>query len=79
MKNPIVAIEACGEMPAHPAGKPSDIQVTRTVNYWNSVEGSDRVATRSEIHFPVLEDPTGDSWSALLAKVGETNAEDGPG
>jgi len=67
------------DIAAHPAGEPSDIQVTRTVSYWNSAEGSDRVTTRSEIHFPVLEDPTGDSWSALLAKVGEANAEDGPG
>ena len=64
---------------ADPAAKPSEIQVTRTVNYWNSAEANDRLASRSEIHFPILEDPTGDSWSALLAKVGVANAENGPG
>ncbi len=47
----------------------TDIQITRTVTYWNSVEGGDHLATRREIHFPAYEDPTGDSWSALLAAV----------
>lgn len=67
------------DITANPAGAPGDIQVTRTMSYWNSVEGSDRLSTRREIHFPVLEDPTGDSWSALLAKAGATGAENGPG
>ena len=62
-----------------PAGEPSDIQVTRTVRYWDSVAGGDRLTTRREVHFPLVEDPTGDSWSALLAKVGEVSAENGPG
>lgn len=54
-----------------PVAAPGDVQIERTASYWNSVEGSDRVTTRREIHFPALEDPTGDSWSALLALVGE--------
>lgn len=57
------------EITADPDGAPNDVQVTRTANYWNSVEGDDRVTTRREMHFPALEDPTGDRWSALLAMV----------
>lgn len=67
------------DITTNPAGKPNDIQVTRTVSYWNSVDGSDRLTTRREIYFPALEDPTGDSWSALLAKVGVAREENGPG
>jgi len=54
---------------APPGGTPGDFQVTRTVTYWNSIEGADHPTTRREIHFPAWEDPTGDSWSALLALV----------
>lgn len=54
---------------AKPDASLSDIQITRTVMYWNSVEGGDHPAIRREIHFPAYEDPTGDSWSALLAAV----------
>ena len=54
---------------ADPRGTLSDLQVTRTVTYWNSVAGTDQLTTRLEMHFPALEDPTGDSWSALLAMV----------
>ncbi len=57
------------DITAKPDASLSDIQITRTVTYWNSVEGSDHPATRREIHFPAYEDPTGDSWSALLAAV----------
>ena len=57
------------DITATSSGAPSDVQVTRTVTYWNSVEGSDRLTTRRETHFPAFEDPTGDSWSALLAMV----------
>jgi hypothetical protein len=57
------------DITANPDGAPSDVQVTRTVTYWNSAKGSDRLTTRREIHFPAWEDPTGDSWSALLAMV----------
>ena len=62
-----------------PAGDACGVQVARTVRYWNSLAGSDCVATRREIHFPALEDPTGDSWSALLARVDAAGAENGPG
>jgi hypothetical protein len=48
----------------------TDYQVTRTVRYWNSVEGADRLTTRRETHFPLWEDPTGESWGPLLAVVG---------
>jgi hypothetical protein len=57
------------DIAASPGALPSDIQVTRTVTFWNSVEGSDHVTIRREIHFPADEDPTGDTWSALLAMV----------
>jgi hypothetical protein len=57
------------DITANPSGSFSDIQVTRTVTYWNSVEGGDRLTTRRETHFPAWEDPTGDSWGALLAMV----------
>ena len=67
------------EITAPPGGKSSDVQLTRIVEYWNSVAGSDRVTTRREIHFPTLEDPTGATWGALLAMVEVTGAENGPG
>ena len=57
------------DITGNPQGTLSDVQVTRTVTYWNSMDGSDRATTRREIHFPASEDPTGDSWSALLAMV----------
>lgn len=57
------------DITAKPDASLSDIQITRTVTYWDSVEGSNHPTTRREIHFPAYEDPTGDSWSALLAAV----------
>ena len=57
------------DVTANRGGALDDMEVTRTVTYWNSVEGSDRPTTRREVHFPALEDPTGDRWSALLAMV----------
>lgn len=42
-------------------------EVTRTVRYWNAVEGGDRLVTRRETHFPRLEDPAGDQWGPFLA------------
>lgn len=57
------------DITAKPGASLSDLQITRTITYWNSVEGGDHPATRREIHFPAYEDPTGDSWSALLAAV----------
>ncbi len=64
---------------APPGGEPNDVQVMQTATYWNSVEGGDRVTTRREIHFPGLEDPTGDTWGALLAMVNAAGAANGPG
>ena len=57
------------DVTANRGGALDDMEVTRTVTYWNSVEGSDRPTTRREVHFPAIEDPTGDRWSALLAMV----------
>lgn len=57
------------DITAKPDAPLNDLQITRTVTYWNSVDGSDHPAIRREIHFPAYEDPTGDSWSALLAAV----------
>jgi len=57
------------DITAKPDAAPRDIQITRTVTYWNSVEDGDQPTTRREIHFPAYEDPTGDSWSALIAAV----------
>lgn len=57
------------EITGNPVGALSDVQVTRTEAYWNSVDGRERLTIRCETHFPAWEDPTGDSWSALLALV----------
>ncbi len=51
------------------SGSPANTEVTRTVTYWNSVEGTERLTTQREVHYPGYEDPTGDSWSALLSVV----------
>jgi hypothetical protein len=53
-----------------PRGARPECEVTRTVKYWNSVEGGDRLTTRRETHFPGWEDPSGESWGPLLAIVG---------
>ncbi len=45
----------------------ADWQVTRTVKFWNSVEGQDRLTTRRETHFPGREDPAGETWGPLLS------------
>lgn len=49
-----------------PGGIPTEWEITRTVNYWNSVEGQDRLTTRRETHFPGREDPAGENWEPLL-------------
>jgi len=41
--------------------------VTRTAHYWNSDE--ERAVVRREIHWPQLEDPYGDAWGPLIARV----------
>jgi hypothetical protein len=58
------------DIAADPRGADTNWQVTRTVTYWNSVDGGDRLTTRRETHFPAWEDPTGERWAALLAVVG---------
>jgi len=47
----------------------TDWQMTRTVKFWNSVEGDERLTTRRETHFPGREDPAGDSWGPLLSTL----------
>jgi hypothetical protein len=47
-----------------------DAVITRTVKYWNSIDGQDRLTTRRETHFPGRDDPTGETWRPLLALVG---------
>lgn len=44
-------------------------EVTRTVRFWNAVDGHERLTTRRETHFPALEDPTGELWSPYMARV----------
>lgn len=53
------------------AGTAADFQVTRTVQYWNAVEGGSELRTRRETHFPGLEDPSGDVWQPFLARLAE--------
>lgn len=48
-------------------GAQDDIQVTRTVQYWNAVSGENRLTTRRETHFPRQEDPNGETWGPFLA------------
>jgi hypothetical protein len=44
-----------------------DLEVWRTAQYWNSLDGEERVTTRRDVSFPASEDPAGESWDALLA------------
>ncbi|MBI2513377.1 MAG: hypothetical protein HYV96_15470 [Opitutae bacterium] len=61
------------EITSAPARAPGDVQVERIAHYWNSVDDRDRVTTRRETHFPADEDPTGESWHALLALVSKAD------
>jgi hypothetical protein len=45
----------------------ADGTITRTVNYWNSVEGRGKLTARCETHFAAKEDPTGEIWRPFLA------------
>jgi hypothetical protein len=49
------------------AASESAYRVTRTVQFWNSVDAKDRLTTRRETHFPGLEDPSGHTWGPFLA------------
>lgn len=53
------------------AGAATDFQVTRTVRYWNAIEGGSELRTRRETHFPGLEDPSGEAWQPFLARLAE--------
>ncbi len=50
-------------------GARADYEVTRTVQYWDSVAGRDELTTRRETHVPAWEDPAGERWGALLARI----------
>jgi hypothetical protein len=67
------------EITTDPAGSLADTQVVRTVQFRGEGMQGERVTTRREISFPVVEDATGDSWRALLAMVVEAGMENGPG
>ena len=45
----------------------TNYRVTRTVQFWNSVEGASRLTTRRETHFPRVEDPAGITWGPFLS------------
>ena len=62
---------------ADAGGVDTNYQVTRTVKYWNSVEGSDRLTTRRETHFPGLEDPSGHTWGPFLSLLAARAAKTG--
>ncbi len=47
----------------------ADYQVTRTAQYWNSVEDRAGLTLRRETYFPALEDPSGERWGPLLARL----------
>jgi hypothetical protein len=42
-------------------------EVTRTIQFWNSVDAAQRLTTRRETHFPGLEDPDGHRWGPFLS------------
>jgi hypothetical protein len=46
-----------------------DVEITRTVNYWNRAEEGERLVTRRETHLPAWEDPSGERWGAMLAVI----------
>jgi hypothetical protein len=62
------------EFTAAAGASENDYQVTRTLHYWNSVEGSDRLTTRRETHFPGLEDPSGHTWGPFLSVLAASTA-----
>lgn len=57
------------EITGDPTHSPADVQIARTAKFWNSIDGPDWTKTRKEVVFPDAEDPTGETWSALLAIV----------
>ena len=66
------------DLTGSPGAASPDWVLTRTVKFWNSVEGQDRLTTRQETFLPGLEDPAGESWGPLLSVVSRrVNAETG--
>jgi hypothetical protein len=59
------------DITGNPGGANPDWVLTRTVKFWNSVEGQDRLTTRREIFLPALEDPAGESWGPLLSVISQ--------
>ncbi|MBX3738006.1 MAG: hypothetical protein KF715_15020 [Candidatus Didemnitutus sp.] len=57
------------EVTGDPARGSANVEVSRTVRYWDSADGRERMTTRREVHFPSDEDPSGERWNALLALV----------
>jgi hypothetical protein len=55
------------------AGDLRDVQIVRTASYGGDRDG--QVTTRREVHFPMLDDSTGDSWYTLLARVGAAHRQ----
>lgn len=55
------------EFLADKSGADSDYRVTRTIQFWNSIQGGEELTTRRETHFPGLEDPAGHTWGPFLA------------
>lgn len=60
------------EITGDPARSPADVQIARTAKFWNSIDGPDWTKTQKEVHIPGAEDPTGETWNALLAIVAKT-------
>ncbi|MBA4137311.1 MAG: hypothetical protein C0518_08350 [Opitutus sp.] len=61
------------EVAGDPARAPGDVTIERTARYGNSADDDGRVLTRREMLFPLAEDPTGESWTVLLARVGKAD------
>lgn len=57
------------EVTGDPKHGSTNVEVSRTVRYWDSADGRERMTTRREVHFPSDEDPSGERWNALLALV----------
>ena len=52
-----------------PSGGAAEVEVTRTITYVKDLDGAPRVITRRETVFPGWEDPAGERWGALLARL----------
>ena len=64
-----VSVQTLDITAASAPGVVADYAVTRTVQFWNSIEGQARLTTRRETHFPAQDDPTGETWQPFLALI----------